>query len=317
MNGGEVVAAADACGAEVDHEGVAGAGVKEVAEADDKDEPAHEGVFGDGGEDEVAAGHEADDVMVRDAAAVFEEFVEAAELGDAEGGVDFAEAVVVAEALVGEPGLAFAALVSEGAAGLGEAFIVGDDHAAFAGGDLFIGVEAEDASAAEGADHAFAGASAEAFAGIFDEDDLVFLGELFEFGDAAGVAEDFDADDGLGFGGEGGGEFIEVDVEGFRVDIDEDGFSSDVEDAVGGGDEGEGGGDDFVVGADAGGDHSAVEACGAGGDADGVLSGGEFGAEGFELFDSGPDGESGGIEDIDDGVDFALCDVGLREGDGG
>ena len=144
MNGGEVVAAADARGAEVDHEGVAGAGVKEVAEADDKDEPAHEGVFGDGGEDEVAAGHEAVDVMV------------------------------------GEPGLAFAALVSEGAAGLGEAFIVGDDHATFAGGDLFIGVEAEDASAAEGADHAFAGASAEAFAGIFDEDDLVFLGELEE-----------------------------------------------------------------------------------------------------------------------------------------
>ncbi len=316
MDGREVVAAADEFGAELSDDGIASVGVEEVAEANDEDEPAHEGIFGDGGEDEITAGHEAVDVEMGDAAAVFEEFVESVHLSDADGGIDFAEAVVVAESFVREPGHSFAALVSECTAGGGEAFVVGEDHAAFAGGDLFIGVESEDAGAPEGADGAFAGASAEAFAGVFDEDEFVFLGELFDFDHSAGVAEGFDGDDGLGIWGEGGFEFGEVDIEVFGVDIDEDGFSADVEDAIGGGDEGEGGGDDFVAGLDAGGDHGAMEAGGAGGDADGVLASDAFCAEGFEFLDFGADGEGWGGEDVDDGVDFASGDVGLGEGDG-
>ena len=41
--------------------------------------------------------------------------------------------------------------------------------------------------------------SAEAFAGVFDEDEFVLLGELLEFDHAAGMAEGFDGDDGAGF----------------------------------------------------------------------------------------------------------------------
>ena len=95
-----------------------------------------------------------------------------------------------------------AALAAQGAADVGEVVVVGDDHPAFAGGDLLVGVEAEDAGAAEGADGSLAAgdgdASAEAFAGVFDEHQLVLLGELFELDHSAGMSEDFDGDDGLG-----------------------------------------------------------------------------------------------------------------------
>ena len=61
---------------------------------------------------------------------------------------------------------------------------------AFAGGDLLVGVEREDAGPAEGADRPVAATcAAEAFAGVFDEDQLVLLGDLLELDHAAGVAE--------------------------------------------------------------------------------------------------------------------------------
>ena len=39
--------------------------------------------------------------------------------------------------------------IAQAAAVLGEAVVVGDDHAAFAGGDVLVGVEAEGADVAE------------------------------------------------------------------------------------------------------------------------------------------------------------------------
>ena len=120
---------------------------------------------------------------------------------DAEGGVDLAQAVVVAEPLVGEPRHALAALVAQGAAGGGEGVVVGDDHAAFAGGDLLVGVEGEDAGPAEASRSARSpGATCppKPFAGVFDQDQLVLLGELLELDHPAGVAEGFDGDDRLG-----------------------------------------------------------------------------------------------------------------------
>lgn len=293
VDGGEVVVAADAFGAEFFHDDVAVGGAEEVVEADDEDEPGHVGFVVEGGEDEVAVVDEALHVPVGDAAAGFEDFVEALDLYDAECGVDLGEAVVESEAGVGEPVHAVAALVAEGAAHRGEVGVVGDDHAAFAGGDLFVGVEAEDSAEAEGADLAFSGCAAEAFAAVFDEGEVVFFGECFLGVHAGGVAEGFDGDDGFGAGGDGAAEAGDVEVVGFGVDVDEDGFGADEEDAVGGGDEGEGGGDDFVAFFDAGGEHGDVEAGGAGGDGDTESAVCDAGTGGFELFDFGADGEGG------------------------
>src|SRR5450755_2470236 len=43
---------------------------------------------------------------------------------------------------------------------------------------------------------------------------------------------------------------------------------------------------------------------------------GKLGAGLFEFIDPGANGESRGLEDVDDGIDFSLRDVGAGEGDG-
>lgn len=78
---------------------------------------------------------------------------------------------------------------------------------------MFVGVEGEDASAAEGTDFAFVELSAECFAAVFDECDFVSVGDGLDFVHVCGVAEDFDGDDGFGFGSDGGFEFFGVHVE--------------------------------------------------------------------------------------------------------
>ena len=98
-------------------------GVEFAGEADDEDEPAHDGVLVDGGEDQVGLIEELADVLVGDALAAVDYFGEAAHLHDADGGVDVAHAIVVAQAGVGEPRAAgIAALIAEAAAHVGEFF---------------------------------------------------------------------------------------------------------------------------------------------------------------------------------------------------
>ncbi len=100
-----------------DHDVVAVAGLEQIVQPDDEDEPAHVRVVLQGRQDQIAVGHQPFDVELGDAPAGFEDLFEPADLGDAEGGVDFAQAIVVAEPLVREPGHSFAALVAQGAAG--------------------------------------------------------------------------------------------------------------------------------------------------------------------------------------------------------
>ena len=57
--------------------------------------------------------------------------------------------------------------------------------------------------------------------------------------------------DGAGFRGDGGFDFDGVDVVGFRIDVDEDGFCADPGDGAGGGNKAERRGDDFIARADA------------------------------------------------------------------
>ena len=104
----------------------------------------------------------------------------------------------------------------------GEVVVVGDDHAAFAGGDLLVGIEGEDAGPAERADGARSRmleptCPPKPSQAVFDEDQFVLLGELFQFDHAARVAEGFDGDDGLGLGCDGGGGLGDVQIEGLGM----------------------------------------------------------------------------------------------------
>ena len=169
-------------------------------------------------------------------------------LHDADGGVDVGEAVVETETGMGQPTncSGIAALVAQKLRHMSASFlVVCHHHAAFAGGDLLVGVEAEDAAAAESSDLAFfVGRAGRLFAGIFDEGDFMAGGELGNVVHAGGVAEGFDAEDGLGFWRDGFGGFFGVHVEGGGFDVGEDRRGADHFDGVAGGDEGEGSGDD-------------------------------------------------------------------------
>ena len=57
---------------------------------------------------------------------------------------------------------------------------VGKDRAAFAGGDLLVGIEAEDGQIAEAADAAPVEFGTNCFACVFDDGQIVSLGEIAE-----------------------------------------------------------------------------------------------------------------------------------------
>ena len=126
-----------------------------------------------------------------------------------------------------------AALVAEAAAQRRHAVVVRHDHAALAGGNLLIGVKPENASPAERTDPPPAGVdsrdgavlantAAESFAAIFDEYEFVSLGDAFEFHHPTGVAEGFDCDNRFGLVGNRRFDPRDIDVERFRINIDED-----------------------------------------------------------------------------------------------
>jgi hypothetical protein len=73
------------------------------------------------------------------------------QLGQAEGGLEVGHAVIPAEFFMDKTPLGLKAQVAEAAAALGEGFIVGHKHAAFAGGDKLVGVKTEDAQVTKGA----------------------------------------------------------------------------------------------------------------------------------------------------------------------
>src|ERR1019366_9043594 len=204
MDGREVASAADAGLLEILEDAVAVGWGEGVGEANDVDKPA-DACVGDfeRRKDETGLVGELLVVEVRDLFAACEDLGEAFHLADAESAGDLGETVVVAELGVLEPGVGGgAALIAEAAHVCGEFGAAGDDHAAFAGGDLLVGVEGEDGDVAKPADGTCAASgvdgSAEGFAGVFDERKVVALGDGYEDGHVGGNAEGVDGEDGAG-----------------------------------------------------------------------------------------------------------------------
>ena len=194
-------------------------------------------------------------------------------------------------------------------------FVVGDDDAAFAGGDLFVRIEAEDAAAAEGAGLAALVGGAQGFAGILNEGDLVAGGEHGDLVHADGIAKGLDAENGLGFGGDGFFGFGGIEVKGLGVDVHKHGGGTYHFDDIRRCDKREGRGKDFVARADAHGEEAAVEAGGAGIDGYGFVNVEVIAECVFKLGAFGAEGEVSGSQDVNDGLDFGIGDVGAGERD--
>ncbi len=208
-----------------------------------------------------------------------------------------------------------APLVTQTPAHVGKFPIIGDDHSAFAGGDLFVGIKAEDAATAKGADFSFFMAAAETFAGILNEGDFMAGGEHRDFVHAAGVAEGFDAEDGLGFRCDGLGGLFDVHVQAGGFDIDEDRRRADHLDDVAGSDKRERGGDDLIPRPDAEGEQTAMQPRRAGAHCDGVFNTQVFFEAGLEFRNLRPKRQVPGPHDLDDRLNFRFADIGTGERD--
>ena len=69
-------------------------------------------------------------------------------------------------------------MIPEAAKTVGVELGVGQNGAPFAGGDLFVGIEAEDGEIAEGADAALMDFGADGFAGVFEDYEILSVGEV-------------------------------------------------------------------------------------------------------------------------------------------
>ena len=201
VRGGEVVADLYAAGEHFADEGIPLVDGVAALQADDIDKPAHSGVGRFGGNDDARLVGQQGGVHPRHGGAFFDEFPR--ELDDAEGAVDVGHAVVVAHPLMGQPaGAPAAALITERIAQLGQVFVVGDDHPAFAGGHLLVGIEGKHADVAEGAGFAAVQGRAECLAAVFDDGQTVFLGDIVNLVHTRRVAKDLDGNNRFGVGGD-------------------------------------------------------------------------------------------------------------------
>src|SRR5690606_34926269 len=121
------------------------------------------------------------------------------------------------------------------------------------------------------------------FAGILDDAQPPGPGELLNDVHGSDLAERIDGENGARAAGGGGGEMTGINVPGLRVDVYEHGACPLEHDGVGGGDEGEGGADDFVIRLDADGADQQVQAAGAAGNGDGMSNADVIGDGAFEF----------------------------------
>ena len=148
----------------------------------------------------------------------------------------------------------------------------GDDHPPLPRRHLLVGVEGEGREVAAGADAAALGVDrAERLAGVLEQAQPVPRRQRLQLGHRRGVAEDVDRQDPPGALADGGRGGRGVEVEGDRIDVAEDRPRPLVEQAVGGGDEAEGAGQNLVARPPAEGTHAEVQGGGAAGDRDRVL----------------------------------------------
>ena len=311
VDGGVVDAGLDAGLAQVDHEGLA---LDPGGEEDGEDVVGGLALFR-GGERQADAqllqGGEGLPVGMDQVAAALVVVGELFQLLQAEGGADLIDAVVVAEvqhvigevvalvAVVGQAGHAVGALEADG---LGQIVIIRHEHAAFAGGEILVGEETEDADLAPGAEGFTVQETAGGMGDILDDGQVVPLRDRHDFGQAAGEAGVVHDDDGFGAGGDGGldGGGVDGQVVGAE-DVGEADVRAAMQGGVGGGDKGEGGDDDFVTGADAEGEAGQVQAFGGVGDGEGVFGAGEGDEFGFEVLGDFTHGEPAGADDAEDG----------------
>ena len=246
-------------------------------------------------------------VAAGDGLALGDLLVEAVELGEDDGALQGVHAPADADAGV-DVALALA-MNAYLAAGLGQGVVAGEDGAAVAiATQRFAGEEAGAAQGAEVAALTAAVGGAEALGGVFDHREVAMAGgDGVDGVQVRRLAVEADGHDGLGAGADLGRDQGRVNVAGVGFDVDEHRGGADQDDDLGGGDEGEGGGDDLVAGTDPKGHQADEQGLGAAGDGDAVLGAGIGGQALFQFPHLGAEDVLAMLQDaLDAGVDLGL-----------
>ena len=255
----------------------------------------------------------------RDPLTLGKQLVEPVDLHRTQGGAQLVEAIVVAEAAVGEPPVEdVSPLVTEAAEECVPLRLARDDHAAFTRGHLLVGVEGEHPRVPQRAHRAMLVGGTDCFARILDHGEIVAARDLQDRVHVGWLSEDMDGEDGLHARAECESSALQrlrVDGERIRVDVDEDGTGARVEHAIGRGDEAERRGEHEVAVADAGSDHAEVEAGGTTADADRVGGADVLADAALQEFQAGAEREGWRVKDAEDGLTFGHRYVGLAHGD--
>ena len=279
--------------------------------------PGGDVAFSDGGESDFGVAHFGE-VDVGEFASSGVPVFELGPLGAQDGGLELGEAAGVADFVVVVAFTAHA-VDAETPGAPGDFVVIGDDEASVASGtEVFGDVEAESGGHTEFTGELTVTAGGDGLGGVFEDHEAVLGGDGVDRFHVGELAEEVDGENRLGFWGDGGFDEVGVDVEGVFDDVDEDGYGPELDHGFDGCDEGEGGGDDFVPGADAAGLHGDAEGVGSAVDGDGVFDVVRFRDVLFELFvvlaeDVGSGGEDLGDGRINQMLDFVVLTGEIQE----
>ena len=229
--------------------------------------------------------------------------------------------VIPGRCLAGEAveGIAVDAVQAHHLHARGQRLVLGDHHAAFAGGHGLVGVEAEHGSIAGQLAHQRAlPGGGQGVGGIFQHTQLVLARNGENRVHVAGQAAVVHRHDGLGARRDGGLDLARVDIERDRIAIDQHRIGAQVTDHLGGGGEGQRGRDHLVTGADAHGFQRQMQAGGGGIDGNAMHAAAQVVTK--LLFEGArfrAGGDPAGTHGMGNGGDFFLADVGAGEGDEG
>jgi hypothetical protein len=255
-------------------------------------------------------GAEAVEVVARQRGAVGGQRFQVLHLAQADGRHDVAHIVFAAEDIDVDAVHAAAGHALQ-AVFLGQARffqVVQHQAAAFAGGDVLVGLEAERDEVAEGTDALAIPGGAEGLGRIFDHAQLVFVGDGVQAVHVDRQAGQVDRDDGAGARGDRRFQFVQVDVAGDRVDVGEHRGGADFDDDVGGGRPGNRGGDHFVARPDAGDAQGDLHGAGAGIEGAYRAAAEVLGQQGLEGLVLRPAGDPAGAQHLADGGDGFFVD---------
>ena len=211
------------------------------------------------------------------------------------------------------------AVVLEGPGPLPQGAVTGGQHPPFpAGGHDLVLAKREGRGIAEGTDRPPLVAGAVGLGAVLDDLQTVLPAQLQQRVDVAGPAGEVDGDDRLRPRGDQRTDRFGAQVLAHRIDIGDDRGGAAHDDAARRGDEGAGGGDHLVAGADAVAGEDQLQGDGAVGQGNGVPAvamGGKFLLE-FAPLGAGPVVDPVGEEDLFDGVGLFLGEGGPG-GEGG